>query len=60
MEILDPRDQGMEALLHLSPPWGHRPGVVFCLGTREGGLVAKVAGQGRCGLFGNDDAASGV
>jgi hypothetical protein len=32
----------------------------LCLGTGDGGRVAKVAVQGRCRQFGNDDAASGV
>jgi hypothetical protein len=32
----------------------------LCLGTGEGGLVAEVAGWGRCGQFGNDDVVSEV
>jgi hypothetical protein len=60
-ETSGPQDWVMEALLRLSPPWGHRVGADFSRGPREGWRVVEVAGRGgRVGRghhvkFGNDD-----
>jgi hypothetical protein len=55
-----PRDRAMEALVCAFLLLGGIVSESTCLGTNEGGLVAEVAGEGRCGQFGIDDAASGV
>jgi hypothetical protein len=59
-ETSDPRNRAMEALVCVFLLLGGIVSESTCLGTGEGGLVAEVAGEGRCGQFGIDDAASGV
>jgi hypothetical protein len=59
-ETSDPWDRAMEALACVFLLLGGIVSESTCLGASEGGLVAEVAGEGRYGQFGNDDATSGV
>jgi hypothetical protein len=48
-ESSDPLDRAMEALVCVFLLLGGIARSRFCLGTGDGGRVAEVAGQGRCG-----------